>query len=296
MTWRRAAIALFLIGLACGSWLNRAPGAEPRRLGGYLVLHADFHVHGFPGDGWLAPYSLVMEARRRGLHAFALTNHNQVFTARIARRLARALEGPTVLVGEEITAPGYHIIAVGIESKVDWRQPATQAIADVHAQGGVAIAAHPTRRFFPALEEVLGELDGSERMHPLVYGNASEAANLERFYALGKQRRSPWAAIGSSDYHLFNQLGRTRTLVFATSNRREAILDALRHGRTVVRDEAGALHGATELIRLLDEDPAVDDAVDYGYRGSGPLDLASRTCGWLGLLGLILIGRRGTVR
>src|SRR6266545_2469852 len=36
----------------------------------------------FFGDGGLAPWDLALEARRRGLHAFAITNHDQVLAAK----------------------------------------------------------------------------------------------------------------------------------------------------------------------------------------------------------------------
>ncbi len=73
---RAVAALLVLAGLVLT--MNAAAPAvrarEPKA--GYQVLAADFHVHSFPGDGVLPPWDLAVEARRRGLDAIALTNHN----------------------------------------------------------------------------------------------------------------------------------------------------------------------------------------------------------------------------
>ena len=139
---------LFVAAVAAGSWLD--PGARTAPLerdGDYWILAADFHVHAFLGDGVLPPWEIRAEARRRGLDVVALTNHDQRWAGRVDRWLSGARTDPLVLAGEEITSRHHHIVAIGITKTVGWDQSAAAAIADVHAQGGVAIAAHPTRAF-----------------------------------------------------------------------------------------------------------------------------------------------------
>lgn len=138
----------------------------PLHVGDYWILAGDFHVHAFVGDGSLAPWSLRDEAARTGLDVFAVTNHNQVFTAQFAERQSVRSNGPIVLAGEEVTNPDYHLIAVGITRRVDPHQPAPAAIADIHAQGGVAIAAHPGPRSVGYTDAAVAQLDGTEAAHP----------------------------------------------------------------------------------------------------------------------------------
>src|SRR6202042_3184632 len=104
-------------------------------------------------DSPLAPWDVVLDARRRGLEAIALTGHNHVWTAKIGRWFARLTGAPLVLVGEEIIGPSYDMIAVGIEHNVSWRGTAAESIAEIHRQGGMAIAAHPLRGYWPAYDE-----------------------------------------------------------------------------------------------------------------------------------------------
>ena len=286
-------VLLGLGGLA-GTLLDGVPPRPPLYRGGLQVLAADFHVHSFSADGALPPWELVLEARRRGLDAFAITNHAQVWAAKLGRWFSRRIGGPTVLVGEEITSWDYHLIAVGIEASVPWNQPATKAVEEVHRQGGVAIAAHPVAISWPAFEEALDTLDGSEVLHPLVHVSPGGRSGLSAFYERGRSRGRPFAAVGSSDYHFGAGLGAARTYVFARENRPAAILESLRAGRTVVYDEEGVAHGDPALAALLESDPLPADS--RPDRTTVP-SRAAGICGWLGLAGLVLLrstrSRRG---
>lgn len=75
------------------------------------------------------------------------------------------------------------------------------------------------------------------------------------------------------------------------NNDEPGILEALRAGRTVVFDRDRNAYGNLELIRLLQDEPITQDVSDYDYRGSGIVDVMTRTLGWLGLVGLVLFGR-----
>lgn len=285
MAWRGPSVALLLAGLALGGLADWQPSPPPAARGGYQVLAADFHVHSFPGDGALSPFDLIGEARRRGLQAIAITNHNRVGAARLGRWLSRRLGGPLVLVGQEITNPAYHLVAVGIHQAVDARQGAADAIDAVHAQGGVAIAAHPTARFWKGFDEVaLGRLDAAERVHPLVYAHPRRARELAEFFARAEARGRGLASVGSSDFHVLAMLGLCRTYVFTREASEPGVLEALRAGRTVVYDPSGTAYGPPELVRLMEDVPHAPPP------RPGALARASGLCAWLGLVGLVLGG------
>ena len=287
--------ALLLIGLLGGTLHRPSRPSEPAERGGYKVVEADFHVHSHAGDGLLSPFGLVYFARRQGLHAFAITDHNQIFAARAGKWFSELMGGPTVIVGEEITAPDYHLIGVGLTERVTWRQSLAASLSEIHRQGGVAIAAHPGRKYDQAFGPAIHDLDGAEIMHPLAHANSERATDLRDFYQRGKSASPDLVAVGSSDYHWFNSLGLCRTYVFVRDNEQQEILDALRKGRTVVYDVEGNAFGDAELIKLLQEQPITRDAVDYSYRGSGTIDVLTRTCGWLGLAGLLFLRRKKRV-
>ena len=279
-------IFLLVVGLAIGSWLDRPVVSQPLELGDYHVVEADFHVHSFLGDGILSPFNVVLEARRRGLHAFALTNHNQLVAARLARWFSQKVDGPIVLVGQEITAPGWHIVAAGLRRTVSWRTDALEAIREVHDQGGVAIAAHPVEELWPALsEEVAVELDGAEMLHPLVYGDEKGKRDLREFFRRARQTNPGLAAIGSSDFHALQSLGICRTLVFVESLDEKGVLEAIRSGRTVVIDENARPHGDAALIRLLEARALEPVEQQSSFSIAGGI-------AWIGLAGWLFLGGR----
>ena len=272
---RGLVLGLIACGLGLGLRADWLPDRPPVTRDGRLVLAADLHVHSFLGDGAIAPWNLGREARRRNLDAIAITNHNQVFAARLGRWLSRRWGGPIVLAGEEVTHPAYHMLAVGIQEAVDWRAPVGAIIDAIHAQGGLAIAAHPQRAYWPAFDPgSLRKLDGTELLHPLIYRHPGGRSELRDFLRNAERERGrPLAALGSSDFHTMATLGRCRTFVFARARSEEAILEAIREGRTTTFAEGDV---PPDFVR-----PVPDPALGPG----GVL-------GWLGLLGLVLTGRR----
>jgi hypothetical protein len=283
---RPVSALLVAAGLLSGTLSDTAAAPAPRRAGEYVILAADFHVHAFPGDGALALWALRRHAERAGLHVFTLSNHNQVFTARLTQSMSAGSSGPLVIAGEEITADNYHVIAAGIQTRVDWNRSAADAIRDVHEQGGVAIAAHPSRVFWSGWDdEALSLVDGVERAHGEMHSNDKAKADFAAFYDRTRRLNPGVAAIGSSDYHALGTPGWCRTYVLAREHTVAAVLDAVRDGRTVAADAEGNLYGDPQFVQIV-ESAGV----------SAPLEMMGRwrrvslLSAWLGVLGLVVCG------
>jgi predicted metal-dependent phosphoesterase TrpH len=227
----------------------------------------------------------VLEARHQGLDAIALTGHHQTLDATWARWFSERIGGPTVLVGEEIPERRHHLIAVGIHSTIDGRLDIRDQIDEVHQQGGVAIAAHPSEEFWPGFAPVMDRLDGAEICHPLIFAWEPGQTVLEQF-----AERTTAAAIGSSDFHGIGRLGLCRTFVFARDDSAEAIVDAIRGRRTVVYGRNGKAYGDPRLIRLAAADGRLAPAARTDYP-AGWLDRVSQLLGMAGLAGLIIATR-----
>ncbi|MFO0586451.1 MAG: PHP domain-containing protein [Polyangiaceae bacterium] len=292
---RWACAGLVAIATIGGTIVDDAPDRAPVLRAGLRVLEVDLHAHTRFADGFLSPFDLVIQARRRGLDALAITDHNILFPALIGRWYARHFGGPTILTGEEITTRDYHVHGVGLEERIDASLPLDQVIDDVHRQGGVMIAAHPVKRFWPLLVPSRPRFDAAEVMHPLAFGSRDGGwrwSEMRDYFEEARQGGQPLTAVASSDYHFFSPLGVTRTLVFAPSDGEADVLDALRRGRTVVFDLDGKAYGDPELILALAKEPYSMRPQDYGYRGSGAADRILRIVGLLGLAGLVLFGKR----
>jgi len=292
---RMGCAAVIAAATVVGTAVDEAPERPAVTRAGYRVLEVDLHSHTRFADGLLSPFDLVIQARRRGLDALAITDHNILFPALMGRWYARTFGGPTILVGEEITARDYHVHGVGLTERVDASLPLDRVIDEVHRQGGILIVAHPVKRFWPALVPLRGRFDATELMHPIAFGDRGGGWSWEemrQYYEDGRASGQKLTPVGSSDYHFFSPLGVVRTLVLAKSDAEEDVLEGLRAGRTVVFDTQGRAYGDPQMIDALAKEPYSMRAQDYNYSGNGALDRIARTLGFLALVGFLLFGRR----
>jgi hypothetical protein len=279
---------LLAVGIAAGTIADRPVTRAPLTLGGYRVLAADFHNHSSMwSDGALTPWGLVLEAERQGLDAIAITGHDQVGDSRVGRWFSEHVGGPTILTGQEILSSGHHVLGIGTIRAVDSIKSVADQIDDIHGQGGIAVAAHPGRDFWPAFDAAaMAKLGGSEICHPTIYGSPETQRQYEKFAA-----RAPLAAIGSSDFHGFGRMGICRTYVFARDGSTAAILESLRAHRTVVYGLGGKAYGDPALIELAAGHPELRDVATIDAQ-PGRLDWTSRLCAVAGLFGLLFRRRR----
>ena len=278
---RALAIVVLATGIAIGSVAGSATYRPPVRSGDDFILAGDFHVHAAPGDGSLTPSALRDEAARAGLDVIAITNHNHLAEAPLVAALAADDDRPIVLLGQEVTHPNYHLIAVGIDRVIRSNLPVTDAVAAIHAQNGVAIAAHPTRSFSGYDDIALGVVDGTEVAHP---------ERLEKYrrqyietFARARQLNPHVAPIGSSDIHNSLSIGQCRTFVFTRERSARGVIEAIRVGRTVASDERGRLYGDASLVaRVRDAMPKVRTDPHRTWRR------AALILTWLGVAGVLL--------
>jgi hypothetical protein len=290
-----AAVAIVLAAIV-GTALDPLATHPDVRRGPYRVLEADFHAHTRFSDGFLSPIGLVRQARRRGLDVLSITEHNLVFPGEIGKAWSDLVGGPMIIPGEEITSGRYHVIAVGMHERV-LPQPSLDAVIEqIHAQGAVAIAAHPVKLFWPALVPSRSHFDGAELMHPIALQTPRGAGwrwdEMRSYFDDAARDGRPLAAIGSSDFHFFSILGICRTYVFVDRDGPEGVIEAIRDRRTVVRLASGQLDGRADLVDLLDRDPPAQVDHDYSYRGTGWLDRVARLIGLVALCALWMVKRR----
>jgi predicted metal-dependent phosphoesterase TrpH len=287
------ACALVVVGAIGGFAFDPRPVRPVVRRAGYRVLEADFHMHTTYSDGTLSPFTLVRQVERRGLDVASVTEHNTVLAGRLARAWADIAGGddrPIIIPGEEITTGGYHMIAVGLERTVSPDQSIEDVVAAIHEQGGVAIGAHPVKRFQAGLAPVRQKLDGFEVMHPIALRPRSPEWSWLDMLAYWEETNPRPAAIGSSDYHFASVLGICRTLVFVQEPASAAaVVDAIRARRTVVIDPEGTLFGHPELVGVLQREPYVPRTSDYAYRGEGTPDRILRLLGLVGVAGVVFL-------
>ena len=142
----------FIWNLVFGSWIFFHLPAVP--------FHIDLHCHSwFSGDGVSSPESLIASARAKGLHGFALTDHDTSdgFRYLLEKGLARADGLPVddflIIPGVEVSTAEGHLLCLGVTLPYLKGRPADEVARLVHDAGGVVIPAHPYDRFRAGIRE-----------------------------------------------------------------------------------------------------------------------------------------------
>jgi len=105
---------------------------------------ADLHIHTLASDGTAGVVEILDHVASTGLDVIAITDHERIDAALAGRAMARdrglSFE---VVVGEEVTTLGGHLLALWIERPIKPFRTMRTTIAEIHDQGGLAIPAHP---------------------------------------------------------------------------------------------------------------------------------------------------------
>ncbi len=188
---------------------------EQTRAGEAIRGRADIHMHTTYSDGLATPEQVVRFAERSALNVIAITDHDTLEGALIARELvAKGHFAFEVIVGTEVTtARGVHLLALFIEEPVPLYRSLEHTIDFVGKQGGICIAPHPLSPLTPSvgrgqIERLLAArypLMGVETMNP------TPAGRITRAKLLRLNARWGLAAVGGSDAHFLCRIGTAYT-------------------------------------------------------------------------------------
>ena len=203
----------------------------------------DLHVHTSQASPCSsAPVDeLIRQAKRSGLDAVCLTDHNHVWNPDAVEELRRKHDF-LVLRGNEVTTDQGDMLVYGLDKEIKGITPLAQLRQDVLAAGAFMAAAHPFRGFLllgvgglgltveRAVErELFAMVDGLEIRNGKV--TAEENAFAQQVAAtLGLP------ALGGSDAHQVGEVGRYATCFEEPVRNEEELVAALRSGRYSVLD------------------------------------------------------------
>ncbi len=219
-----------LLIAAMAPWGVPAPGVS---VGGGVMrpVMTAFHVHSSHSHDGGGTVARIREAARdAGIVAVALTDHNT-----LAGRAEATSVWPAVVVGEEVSAHGGHVVALGLHDEarrggLPERASVGEALDAVEARGGLAVVAHPSHPRIP------WDRSGSDRVRALEIYNADEDWRDEGVLdLLGSLLTYPVAPV------------RSLTLLLDRPTRNLALWDSLLAERDVVGVGACDAHGRLDL-------------------------------------------------
>lgn len=189
---------------------GRFDPAVVARLRARPLIDVDLHMHTDHSGDCATPVEVLLDAaRRQGLGAIAVTDHNEVSGAHEAA--AKAAEyGVKVIVGEEVkTADQGEVIGLFIDEKIPKGVTLQEAIADIRRQGGLVYVPHPFDRMhsvpdYEHMLDIVDDIDAVEIFNPRV---AISSFNEEAARFAAKYRM---VAGAGSDSHVAQGLGSVR--------------------------------------------------------------------------------------
>jgi processive 1,2-diacylglycerol beta-glucosyltransferase len=299
-------IARFLLELATPE--NVPPKKLPHFLrtqpegkdGGRSILLCDLHTHSIYSDGKLTVRELVDFYGQRNFDALCVTDHICDHTSWIGKmtnlsgmvltrseveeyfetiesekKRAREKYGMILMAGLEFNKDGLtkkssaHLLAVDLKGAIDPGLSITQTIAEIHAQGALAIASHPHEVKTRWGKNTLYFWENIDRYAPLL--DAWEVANRDDLFNPIGLKRLPFVA--NSDFHKPKHIFSWKTVLFCEKDP-ETIKQCIRVNRdvsiTLYRDHRiGFGYGGPERAARLDfaaEEPAEEVIAFSAYR------------------------------
>jgi processive 1,2-diacylglycerol beta-glucosyltransferase len=223
------------------------------------MLLCDFHIHSNYSDGKLSVPEIIDFYGEHGFDCICITDHladpkrligklselanltlgqEQVgeYFAVIERERRRAWRRYKMIVmtGIEFNKDGYtrktsaHLLGVDLKSPIAASLDIPEIIAQIHAQGGLAIASHPHIMKSEWGKNTLYLWENQEKFAPLL--DAWEIANRNNIFNDIGLKRLPF--IANSDFHKPKHIYSWKTLIHAEKDS-EAIKDCIRRNEHV---------------------------------------------------------------
>jgi processive 1,2-diacylglycerol beta-glucosyltransferase len=223
------------------------------------MLLCDFHIHSNYSDGKLSVPEIIDFYGEHGFDCICITDHladpkrligklselanftlgqEQIeeYFAVIERERQRAWRRYKMLVmtGIEFNKDGYtrktsaHLLGIDLKASIDASLEIPELIAQIHAQGGLAVASHPHIMKSEWGKNTLYFWENQEKYAPLL--DAWEIANRNNIFNDVGLKRLPF--IANSDFHKPKHIYSWKTLIYCEKNP-EAIKDCVRRNEHV---------------------------------------------------------------
>ncbi|MFA5086328.1 MAG: CehA/McbA family metallohydrolase [Candidatus Paceibacterota bacterium] len=219
-------------------------------------MKIDLHCHTYYShDALCPPRRLVRFAKKKGLDAIAITDHNTTKAWKEAENEAdkiglKLIKGEEIKIKEDGKTIG-EILAYFINKEIDPKgKTAGEIIEEIKNQGGIAIIAHPYhwKKPFKKLEEYKNMVDGIEAFN----ARSQSKEGNEKSTRFVKDNDLPMTA--GSDSHTPFEIG--RAYVEADIQTIDELKEAIRNKKIVVRGKQTSptiqiFAGLAKLIHLF---------------------------------------------
>src|ERR1035437_1014085 len=188
-----------------------------------MQIQAELHVQTTDSkDSLITPKDLVYYAKKRGLNAVAVTDHNQLEGA---CKIAKETDFP-IIPGMEVSSSEGHIVALNVQELIPRGLTAAETVTRIHRAGGVAIACHPYVLFKGCLKDKVCEtFDAIEVINARAFPFRRSVKKAEE-----KAQEFNLPRVAGTDAHYGPQIGYGYTVIEASEPSAQAIAKAIVEG------------------------------------------------------------------
>jgi predicted metal-dependent phosphoesterase TrpH len=197
------------------------------------VFAVELHSHSSLSHDGRDPIELLLgQAQAIDLDALAITDHDEIEASLSAVEKAEEY-GLVGIPGMEVSTAAGHVLALGIREVIPPGLSFGETLDRIRTLGGIAVVPHPFQESRSGVlanvsQETLTAADAIEVYNSrLLTGRSNRQA--ERF-----ARRNSMPMTAGSDAHISEMIGQAVTRIDAAERSVDAILDAIRQGRTTV--------------------------------------------------------------
>ena len=190
-----------------------------------MELRLDLHIHTYHSlDGSMTPQEIAAQARKVGLDGVAFCDHDRTFPASELAEVQAAFPDMIFIPGVEVSTDCGHLLGWFATRPVEART-LPEAVAEIHAQGGIAVLAHPFEhtKSPERLTKAAPYIDGIEIWNSRAERKNRRANAMAREYAAAHGLRG----FGGSDAHTPYEIGNGVTILQADSAAPDAVKIAL---------------------------------------------------------------------
>ncbi len=210
-----------------------------------MLIKADLHVHTiYSNDSLITPKDLVYYAKKHGLNACAVTDHNSLDGA---YKIAKETDF-LIIPGMEVSSADGHIVALNVHELIPRGLSAVETVERIHKAGGIAIACHPYVFFKGCLRDNVSEaFDAIETINARAFPFKNSVKSAEQAAEYFKLSR-----VAGTDAHYGPQIGYGYTEIEVAEATVDAITKAIVDGHCSAHGQPVpvVLNARQQLLRV----------------------------------------------
>lgn len=205
-----------------------------------MRIHADLHSHShYSADGISTPESMIAVAKRKGLQALAITDHNNsrsvdyLLEQGLMREDGCPVNDFLLVPGIEVTTAEGHLLCLGARFPNDLKGAPAREVCDLaHQLGALAVPPHPFDRFRSGIR---GEVLQSLPIDALEVFNAATTLDRHNRQAWHYAQAHRLGMLASSDAHHSSAVGTAYSILEVESLTLSDVLRSIPSNCEIVR-------------------------------------------------------------